>query len=174
MSIMEKKYNLEDFVNENIDLFNTEEPLEGHFDRFKEKLEMQSSSKGKSFVLRSMKYAAAVALVVAAVFIWQNINTSSVYAQSGDDEEFSEIASYYNSQIEIKYEELNTITCKSGSDQKTEVNNDLSELTESYNELQNEFKDDPNNPMIKDALIKNYQMRLDILNMVINTLKNYC
>jgi flagellar basal body-associated protein FliL len=175
---MEKKYDLEDFVSENIDLFNTEEPPEGHFDRFKEKLEQNSASKGKSIVYRSLRYAAVIVLLISAFFVWQYTDIftgSGSFAQvSDEEEEFTEIANYYDAQINEKYNELNSITCKAGNEPKTEVNNDLLELTGAYEELENEYKENPDNEIIKDAIIQNYQMRLDILDMVIGTLKNYC
>lgn len=175
---MEKKYDLEDFINENIELFNAEEPAEGHFERFKAKLEQKSTSKGRSIVFRPLRYAAVIILVISAFFVWRYTDVftgGNAFAQMNqDEEEFAEISNFYNAEIEKKYNELNSITCKSGNDQKESVNEDLSELTKSYTELEDEFKENPENQMIKEAMIENYQMRINILDMVINTLKTYC
>jgi len=174
---MESKYELEDFVNENLELFNNEEPPEGHFERFKAKLEQKSVSKDKRIVFKPLRYAAAVALVISAFLIWQysGVFTGGNFASvNEDEEEFTEISNFYNAEINKKYDELNSITCKSGNEQKESVNNDLNELTNSYKDLEEEFIENPENQLIKEAMIENFQTRLNILDMVINTLKTYC
>jgi hypothetical protein len=70
--------------------------------------------------------------------------------------------------------QFNSISCKQGNNQKSIINADLNELNEEYIELQNEFKYNPENSTIKNALISNYRMRIDILDMIIIRLKNYC
>lgn len=174
---MEKKFDLEEFVKNNQNLFNTEEPPEGHFDRFNAKLN-RKSGKSRSLLYRSMKYAAVIIFLISGFLIYDQgniFNKNDVLVENNNEEEdFSEVASYYDSQIDQKFEELNSITCKQGESQKETVNNDLNELTESYEELQSELNNNPNNPIVRSAVINNYQMRIEILDIVINKLKNYC
>ena len=174
---MEKKFDLEGFIKNNKALFNTEEPPEGHFDRFQAKLD-RKSGKSRSLLYRSMKYAAVIVLLISGYFAYDKadiFNKNEELAENiNEEEDFTEVANYYDSQIDQKFEELNNITCKPGDGQKEIVNNDLNELLESYNELENELISNPENPMVRNAVINNYQMRIEILDIVINKLKNYC
>ncbi len=172
---MKHKIEIEDFINKNSDLFNSEEPKDGHLNRFQSKLQKNN----KNIFLKSMKYAAAVILLVSAFFIYDNYNGFSKNEQISDNtnnvnEDFSDINKFYSSQLEVKYSELDAVTCKQGNNQKQNINNDLSELNDEYAKLLSEYKLNPENTKIKNALINNYRMRIDILDMVITTLKNYC
>ena len=94
---------LENFVKENVSSFNTENPDEGHFNRFQEKLDKQS----KAFfsIKNSMKYAAAIALLISSFFIYNNyyVNSENVIANNTQQEEdFKDISKFYNSQIQKK------------------------------------------------------------------------
>ena len=174
---MENKFDLEEFVKNNEVLFNAEEPPEGHFDRFQAKLD-RKSGKSRSLLYRSMKYAAVIILLISGFLIYDQgniFNKNDVFAENiNEDNDFSEASSYYDSQINQKFTELNNITCKQGEGQKEIVNNDLNELSKSFEDLENELNNNPNNPMIRNAMINNYQMRIDVLDMVINKLKTYC
>lgn len=174
---MKNNFELEDFVKKNYDLFNSEVPKEGHLDRFKSKLEGQK--KRKSLFLESLKYAAVIIVLVSMFFIYDNYSETSGTQVVADfnndgDEDFTEIASFYDSQLEDKYSEFDAIVCQSGNSQKQTINEDLNELNNTYFELQNEYKMNPGNEMVKNALIDNYRMRIDILDLIINTLHNYC
>jgi hypothetical protein len=177
---MKKKIDLENFVKQNQNLFNLEEPNEGHFERFKAKLEEQPVRKNL-FIGRAMRYAAVIVLLISGVLIYTQTGlfngNSGALAESSEieiNEEFSEISNFYDSQIDIKLEEIDQIQCKQGTDQRSAIGNDLEELNASYAELKNEYTNDPENQMIQNALINNYQMRLSILDMVVDKLKNYC
>lgn len=174
---MENKFNLEEFVKNNEELFNSEEPPEGHFERFQAKLD-RKSGKSRSFLYKSMKYAAVILVLISGFLILDQTNifknNDVIVENFNEDEEFTEVASFYNSQIDQKFEELNNITCKQADGQKEVVNNDMLELNKSFEDLKDELNNNPNNPMIRNAMISNYQMRIDVLDMVIKTLKNYC
>ncbi len=172
---MKHKIEIEDFINKNSELFNSEEPKEGHLNRFQSKLQTNN----KNIFLKSIKYAAAVIFLFSAFFIYNNYNGFSKNEQISDNtnnvnEDFSDINNFYSSQLEVKYSELDAVTCKQGNKQKQSINNDLSELDNEYVKLLAEYNSNPENTKIKNALINNYRMRINILDMVIKTLKNYC
>ncbi len=172
-----KNFEIEKFVKENYDLFNSEEPKYGHFDRFKSKLDPQV--KRRSLFKESLKYAAVVLFLISAFFIYDtydSTNDSTFISDnnSGIDEDFTEISAFYNSELENKYTDFDAVTCKAGDNQKQMINEDLEELNNAYYELQTEYRMNPENTTVKNALINNYRMRIDILDRIIITLKNYC
>jgi len=172
-----KKFEIEKFVKKNYNLFNSEEPKNGHFDRFKSRLDPQVKS--RNMFAESLKYAAVVIFLISAFFIYDNYNSTNDSTflsdnSSGIDEDFTEITAFYNSELENKYTDFDAVTCKAGDTQKQMINEDLEELNNAYFELQTEYKMNPENISVKNALINNYRMRIDILDMIIITLKNYC
>jgi hypothetical protein len=173
---MENRFDLEEFVKNNADSFNNEEPEKGHFERFQAKLGQKS--KVRPLIMQSMKYAAVFVFLITGFFAVRSFNwfeKPKYQAETGNqDEDFNEVMSFYNMQLEQKQDELNKLTCKNSDNQKTEVNRDLSELKNSFAELKSEFNANPNNQMIKNAIINNYQNQLDIYNLVIKNLQNYC
>ena len=173
---MENRFDLEEFVKNNTDLFNDEEPDKGHFDRFQAKLGQKS--KVRPLIIQSMKYAAVVVLLITGFFTVRSFNwfEKPVYQAEtiNQEDDFNEVMSFYNMQVEQKQDELNKLTCKNSDGQKSEVNKDLSELKNSFAELKNELQANPENQMVKNAIINNYQTQLDVYNLVIKNLQNYC
>lgn len=175
MENVNNKTDIEDFVKNNKSLFDTEEPLDGHFERFKSKLENQK--KPKRFLYNSLKYAAVILFFISTFMIYKTYfkaNNAEITAENNVDakDDFNDIKSFYNSQLDEKLKELNSLSCK--NDEKQNIQNDFEELNNEYNELLTEYKSDPNNNLIKNALISNYRLRIDTLGRLINNLKKYC
>ncbi len=171
------KFELESFVKENYNLFNSEEPKKGHFDRFKSRLDPQVRK--RNLFTESLKYAAVVLFLISAFFIYDTYNSTNDSTflsdnNTGIDDDFSEVTGFYNTELESKYADFDAVTCKAGDTQKQKINEDLEDLNDAYFELQAEYKMNPENTTVKNALIDNYRMRIDILDMIITTLKNYC
>ncbi len=177
MKNIKHKTDLEIFVKDNINLFDTEEPNKGHFDRFQSKLDAQR--KPNRLLYNSFKYAAAVVFLISTFIIYDNyFNNDTVEVLASNDinieDDFNDVTSFYSSQLDAKYEEFNSVSCKNGEEQKQNIRKDFEELNNEYNELMTEYKSDPNNNLIKNALISNYRLRIDTLGRVINNLKKYC
>lgn len=171
------KFEIEKFVKENYDKFNSKEPKTGHFDRFKSRLDPQIKS--RNLFKESLKYAAVVLFLISAFFIYdtnKSVNDSSFLSANSNsiDEDFTEITGFYNTKLENKYADFDAVTCRAGDTQKEMINEDLEELNDAYFELKSEYELNPGNTNIKNALIDNYRKRIDILDMIIITLKNYC
>jgi len=177
---MENKFDIEDFVKNNNQLFNQEEPDKGHFDRFKAKLEQNSKKKNNKILRISMRITSVAAVLVLGFVIFNHTNDFVKSKKISEtisfetNENFNEVSDFYQSQIDSKINEINHLECKKSVNQKEQINEDLSELTNSFNELNNEYKNNPDNPMIQNAMITNYQTRVSMLDMIADKLKKYC
>jgi hypothetical protein len=173
---MEKRFDIEEFVNNNMDLFNNEEPANGHFERFQSKLGNQN--KIRPLILRSMKYAAILVFLITGIFVVREFDPfqkNDYQAQNiNQEDDFNEVMNYYSMQLNQKQQELDKLTCKNTDNQKTIVNQDLSELKSSFIELSNELKSNPDSQPVKNAIITNFQTQIDVYNLVIKNLQNYC
>jgi len=179
MKKINNKIDLEDFINDNKSLFDTEVPKNGHFERFQMKL--NSQEKPKRLLYNVLKYAAAVIFLISTFFIYENylnINNKEIITENEIDieDDFSDVSNFYSSRLDAKFEEFNSVSCKNVEDQKQKqiIQDDIDELKNEYNELMIEYKLNPNNNLIKNALISNYRLRIDTLGRVINNLKKYC
>jgi hypothetical protein len=173
---MGKRIDIEEFVKNNLELFNNEEPTNGHFERFQSKL--GKKNKIRPLIVRSLKYAAIIVFLMTGIFVvrtfdlFQNHDYQAQNINQEDD--FIEVMMYYNMQLDQKQQELNKLTCKNTDNQKSIVNQDLSELKSSFTELTTELRSNPENQMLKNAIITNFQTQIDIYNLVIKNLQNYC
>jgi hypothetical protein len=175
---MEKRFDIEEFVKTNIDMFNTDEPAEGHFERFQSKLGQGQERKIRPLIMRSLKYAAILIFVIGGVFTARYFDwfqkTEYQAENTNQEEDFKEVMMYYTMQLDEKQQELDKLTCKNTDNQKNVVNEDLTELKSSYHELTQELKSNPDNQQVKNAIITNFQTQIDVYNLVIKNLQNYC
>jgi hypothetical protein len=173
---MEKRLDIEEFVKNNLELFNDEEPSEAHFERFR--LKLKGKSKIKSLINRSLKYAAIFIFLITgfvSVYYFNLFQNKKYQAESiNNEEDFGEVISFYDMQLNQKQNELNNLTCKNSDEQKKLVTQDLSELRNSFMELKNELNANPDNPNIKNAIINNFQTQIEVLSIVIKNLQAYC
>lgn len=177
---MENKFDIENFIKKNYQMFNQDEPDEGHFERFKAKIEQNSKTKRRNFIQISIKFSSIAAILIIGFIIFNHtdnfLKTQKISESISfeTDEDFEEVTGFYQSQIDSKINEINHLECKQSDNQKEQINKDLNELTNSFNELNNEYKNNPENSMIKNAMITNYQTRVSMLNMIANKLKKFC
>jgi hypothetical protein len=163
------KDRLEDFVLQNREEFNTREPDPSLC--FKINRENTLEKKNKRLVW--LRYAAAVAVIFASF-------SAGIYylsgAGSGSDkiygdlyEEILETEAYYSSVVNQKYNELEPYL-SSSPELKNELDYDLNELDDIYLELKEDLKDNVGNPEVIDAMIRQYRMKVEILEQLLNQL----
>ncbi len=171
--------NLEKFIENNRESFDNEEPSIEHLENFKSKL----NTKNKVIIKRSFIFKAAAILIITAITsliaiksyeINYKNDTNKQMTLSDVSVEYKEIESFYKNDVHIKIEELKSLTCKVEESQKTMIFDEISVLNGVYNNLQKELLSNPNDKRIIDAMINNYQIRVELLDKVITHLKKNC
>lgn len=157
--------NLEKFIHENRESFDTEVPglhVWANIDR-----EMDAQAAPRIVWMRRLKVAAAVAaLVVVSCIIGFKMGSSAAEAKSLADisPEYADMEKYFNREINEKMARL------ASYQQDGFVRPDIQELDAVYEGLKKELEQAPTGEEDKvvQAMINNYQMKIDILEHVLD------
>lgn len=149
--------------------FNVAEPSEGHFERFREKLGPPDAVKphGISYYLKVA--AIIVGVSVSSILIYEILrpdNVSKSYTFGSLSEEFRDAEDYYMKTIQAKYSELEELQFEDPA-QKKLILEELEEMDQLYNQLIKDFNSDPDNERVVNAMIRHYQMKIEILNNIL-------
>lgn len=146
-----------DYFSEN--KFDFQEPHSGHLDRFENKL--NSTTSKQQFSLKWMSAAASVILVLG---FWLGGKHQQKQFELADvSPEMEEVQSYFVNTI---HQEIKTIESYRSLDTEfiiEEALNQIEELEEDYTVFLSDLKTNKNQTEIINAMIKNYQQRLEVL-----------
>ncbi len=166
--------NLDEFITNNRNLLDSEEPDDGHEDRFRARL---GHLKKKTAPMKTMKLlfrVASIFLVIASLsflaYKYTGINESAVsqkMALSQVSDEYKEVEEYYQKTIDKKLTRLENLRCENSIEQKKSVYDDLKELDTMYSDLQNELVHNANDERIINAMINSYQMKANVIDKVL-------
>lgn len=173
---------LKDFINEHREEFDSFEPRPDLWQDISKELPQKKTAKVISLTYARMwQYAAAVVLLIAAVFvIRQYIPTNNgglvtPQATTATLEkiapQMAEVESYYTSLINEKKAQMGSFDLKSlGINENPQQ--DIAVLDSAYTRLKTELLTTPNKEQIMDAMIQNLQLRMEILNQQLKTLED--
>ena len=149
-----------DFFSENN--FDFQEPHSGHLERFERKL-----NNAKEVKRTSWKWLSVAASVVLIIGFWMGSTHQKQQIELADvSPKMEEVQNYFVNAINV---ELKSIENKRSLDTETvieETLDQLEELEEEYNLFLTELNVAGNQTKIINAMIKNYQQRLLILENV--------
>lgn len=152
--------------------FDIYEPSEGHFERFKNRLESTTTELKRKRVSHTKWYlmAASLALLVS---LWYNFKPDDQGFELADvSPEMKETQSYFTYVIN---NEIKQIDLQQNSDNKLIIDNALSNvqrLEKEYKKLTLELKDSGFDKRIVNAMIFNFQQRIEILQDLLNQINN--
>jgi hypothetical protein len=167
--------NIEDIIKNNREQFDYREPSEGHLDRFQQKLE-EHNKKSRKFHWSVLMKAAAVGILVVLSSLWlyDNIyldNQQQQIALQNVSPDVKEAQIYYSSLVEQKYERIKSFDFKD-EQQKKMLLKELQQMNETYDSIKQDLKANPDDPRVINALIRHYQMKLEVMNQILNQLHN--
>jgi hypothetical protein len=124
--------------------------------------------------MRWLRVAAAVAMIFAG-------STAGIYFLTGQKAETDQFASelyqeiheteqYYSQMVSQRYDELKPFLMENPGAEEM-LNADMEELDEVYLELKEDLKDNVANPEVIEAMILNYRVKLEVLEDLLNQLK---
>jgi hypothetical protein len=161
------KDNMEDFIKNNRQAFDSREPSGKVWDRIERTLpRMKSVSLWNSIPL--WRSAALVLLGLSAFLLTNQYRQQRPAEAEPLQREFNDIESFYNRQIDEKVSWIEDNDASGDHDQFTQ---DLQKLDAMYQVLRDDMKNHPNKKL-KDALILNFLVRLDLLNQQIKKLED--
>lgn len=165
-------------IEENRALFDSAEPSDKHFDKFKEMLfqnkTVSDNHKLKSLTFRQMLKVAAVTILIVLSGLYvsdQFLNRTQKHV-GNQNSEFTEAQKYYIQLVDHKMSEIKGLQSTLHDEQNKMLLNEITEMDELYKKLQEDYHAMPNDPRIVQALLQHYQMKTEVLNRIINNLHN--
>lgn len=165
---------LEKFIQTNREAFEME-PFDGHFERFSAKMVKASGPKKVAFFPGWLKVAVIMVLVVVTS-IW-TYDTFFVTKQMGlalgeVSPEYREVEQFYLRQVNQKFNEFNKSGLFVDSVQQTMIMKELNEMDSIYNSMKMDLKSSPEDERVINAMIEHYQLKLDIMNHIMEQLED--
>ncbi|PWV49017.1 hypothetical protein [Chitinophaga sp. S165] len=161
----------EDFVRQHRQSFEETGPSS----RVWAQLEQQIAPRRKNKVIQLMgrhwlKAAAVLVLVVNSVMIWQFIQMKKAQHLTNVSPEMQEAKMYYTTQIEQRLQTIKTYPdAVLGLD--STARKELELRNETYQILEAELIQNPGNERIKAAMVRYYQLKLDLLDKILEELR---
>ncbi len=166
---------LEKYIRENRERFDHAEPAEGHFERFAVKRDLAEAS-DSPFRWRYILQVAAITLllVLSALWVYERVTGPShdhdMITLSDISPEYREAEIYYTAMISRKYEEIKSFDFYDNTREQEILLSELSEMDAVYRSLQKELSAEKGNQMIISAMIRHYQLKLEIMSRIIDHL----
>ena len=166
---------LEKYIIDNRENFDREEPQEGHFERFAER-QADYRKRSGSFSWKYMLQAAAIALlfVISSLWVYEKISGSdkdaTLITLADIAPEYREAEIYYTALINRKYNEIKSFDFHSNSREQEILLQELSEMDTIYKSLEKELNAERGNQMVISAMIRHYQLKLEIMSRILEHL----
>jgi hypothetical protein len=168
--------NIEEIIRSNREFFEEAEPREGHFDRFRMKLEKKyHTGKATRSIVPYLLKAAVVTLLVTLSSLWtwdHFIRPDRGRMTLGQvSPQYKEVENYYIHQVNLVESEITGSTIAGNPEQMEMLKNEMKSMDSVYVQLQKELKTNPNDERIISAMIQHYQTKLEVMSYIVNQLK---
>ncbi len=164
---------LEEIINNNRELFDSEEPGQKHISNFREKINSYFGNTRHSILLKMNKYAAVFLLglsistgLVLLVFYYNFSDPKDHYLLNNP--ELIEVEYYYQRRITDNISRLKNMAEKNNALPSRHIINDINEVNQTIKKIKKDLYYHPNDERIINALINSYKMKLEITDQVLN------
>jgi hypothetical protein len=167
---------LKKYFEENRNIFDNEEPLNGHVERFEKRLNNLVTEKKRKQTLTvrfisTFSIAASIALMFAAGIIWMLVSPQKEIEQNIN--EFTETEMFYREQMNGQISEILCKLDKADADTRNWLEKDLRSLTEDNNSFVEEIKEHGNEELAIYYLVEHYKANLQTLQLINTQLGEY-
>lgn len=164
---------IENIIEHNRELFDTEEPSENHFENFDNLLQNKRSKQTK-------KYSVSLFIKAASVLILLTLSSLWVYDNIIADKEkqtinlptLSEAEISYTSIISDRISKIESIDFEENKLEKEILLAELQQMDTVRQNLQKELEANPNDEKVTNAIIQYYQTKLHVINNILSKLNN--
>ncbi|HOP00179.1 MAG TPA: hypothetical protein PK766_11500 [Bacteroidales bacterium] len=168
---------IDEIIRSNRDFFEDAEPSEGHFERFSMKLEARfgTNTTVKRSIVPYLLKAAVVTLLVtlSSLWTWDNfIRPDRNRMTLGDvSPQYREVENYYIHQVNLMESELGNLTLPNDPLHTEMLKQEMESMDSVYIQLQKDLKANPQDERIISAMIEHYQTKVEVMNYILNQLK---
>ena len=164
--------NIEKQIKEQRLLLDSDRPREGHEERFLQKLERLP----KQVPVRRIRFrhaiqvAASVAIILtSAILLVRTDKSGNKVAQQEIPTAVMEANIYYTSQVDARYNEIQDFDF-SDAEEKEVLLEELKDLESFHQQLMKDLEANPDDERVVSALIRHYQLKLEIMDQIITQL----
>ena len=164
---------IEDFIQENKEMFMNSEPPEGHFERFGERLKQQQRRNKIRLITRISSIAAiGLLLITSSIFIYDRyFDREPLMLNLGDvNPQMQKVEYYYTSRIDEISAGMDSLSAGTQENFKKMMSDELAEMDSIHRELQQKLGSNPGDDRIVNAMITYYQTKLGMMKSFLNTL----
>ncbi len=162
------KDQLEDFIHKNRSAFDDKEPADQVWNNIETTLPLQIKNTLWNSVI--LWRAAAVLFMILSVYLLLPKHITHQLRNDVALTEFNDVEAFYVDQISEKVELIDKFKRNEGLNSFT---HDFKQLEAMYMVLKEEMRNHPSQK-VKDALVLNLLVRIDLLNQQLNNLENGC
>lgn len=163
---------LDDYIRNNMERFNEEEPSNGHFERFEEKLDRLERRRISRPWMAILRIAALV--ILGLVISYAAFREFRIIEQSRENlysgaivTELNEAEKFYTTQLNISYNTIQNLRFNNDKDEKKQVLEELSEMDMQVQVMKEDLKQNPDDERIVHAIINFYQVKMEMMDMII-------
>ena len=146
-------------------LLDTDHPREGHEKRFMQKLERQPVRRLN--IRHVLQVAASLAIILASGIVIVNLDKSgNKMAQKEVPTAIMEADFYFTSQVNARYDQIREFSFDD-SEEKAILLNELNDLDVHHHQLMSDLEANPDDGRVINALIRHYQIKLEVMDQII-------
>ena len=159
---------IEDFIKENIDEFNVEEPNEGHFERLEQRLKSRKRKQVKMYTYLSA--AAIASCIIIGQAIWKNFQQNSMPSCTFSDE-IVELQNYYNSTLNAEIEQVEKLIAVADPGIHPDMTQDIAQIKIETQQISLDICGNSGDNVIA-ALVEFYQSQITALQNMSEIIEN--
>jgi len=161
---------VDDFIRDNRELFNADDPPEGHLTRFYDKLQASGNS-GRDRTISLLLKIAAVLVIGFFLSVTLYKGFSLYYSALEDDNclnpELCEAEDYYSRQAESYYHRIEKMPFANDPQSHKEILKELRDMDTQVEGMKKDLKENPNDERIIHTIINFYQEKIDLMDLII-------
>lgn len=159
---------LEKHIKEQRLLLDSDSPKEGHEQRFLHKLGGQSIKPVRRIRFRhAIQVAASLAIILTSAIVLIRQHGSGDRMAAGEiPPSMLEADIYYASQVNDRYEQIHAFNFNN-TEEKTVLLDELKDLDAYHQQLMSDLEANPDDGRVINALIRHYQIKLEVMDQII-------
>ena len=164
--------NLEKQIREQRLLLDSDRPREGHEDRFRQKLErLPGQARVRRIRFRhAIQVAASLAIILTSAILLVRSNQGyDKLAKEEIPEAIVEANVYFASQVDARYDEIKEFEFND-QEEKDLLLKELQDLESYHKQLMKDLEANPGDERVVNALIRHYQLKLEVMDQIITQL----
>lgn len=156
---------LEKHIREQRLLLDTDAPRMGHEDRFREKLGFHPERRVK--FRHVLQIAASIAVILASsIVLIRSNNSGDKVAVNEIPASIVEADQYYSTQVNHRVDQIRQFEFENAME-KAVLLEELEELDTYQQQLMKDLEANPDDERVVNAMIKHYQLKLDVMDQII-------